>query len=269
MRRHALMLVAYGFVFFISTAGCGGGGGGGGGGSPSPPPQPDFAIALSSSAVSVIDGATSAPISVSVTSTANFTGSVAVTLTGIPSGITANPSGTFSVAAGQSASVVFGASSFATAGQFNITAAGSSGSLSHSAALSLIVQAGLPSNLPRTSYLRNDSVAALDNPTGEPYRRHLVYDSSRQQLFVANNAMNRVEAYSTSTFTRLATIDVPGASSVEFSADGSTLWVGTTLEQFVSIDPNALQIKSRVSVSGLIPIPNQSFYPSRRIALSG
>src|SRR5580704_9657038 len=61
MRRHALMLVAYGFVFFISTAGCGGGGGGGGGGSQSPPPQPDFAIALSSSAVSVIDGATSSP----------------------------------------------------------------------------------------------------------------------------------------------------------------------------------------------------------------
>jgi hypothetical protein len=84
MRRHAHTLVAYGFAFFISTAGCGGGGGGGGGGSQSPPPQPDFAIALSSSAVSVIDGATSAPISVSVTSTANFTGSVAVTLTGPP-----------------------------------------------------------------------------------------------------------------------------------------------------------------------------------------
>jgi hypothetical protein len=259
MRRHALMLVAYGFVFFVSTAGCGGGGGGGGGGSQSPPPQPDFAIALSSSSVTLVDGTTSAPITVAITASGTFTGSVAITLNGIPSGITANPGGTFSVAAGQSASVVFGASSFATAGQFNITAAGSSGSLSHSAALSLTVQAALPSNLPRTSYLRNDAVAAFDNPADEPHRRHIVYDSSRQQLFVANNAMNRVEAYSTSTFARLATIDVPGASSVEFSADGSTLWVGTTLEQFVSIDPNALQIKSRVPVTGLTPIPNQVF----------
>src|SRR5271154_2983451 len=148
MRRHALMLVAYVFFFFISTAGWGGGGGGGGGGSQSPPPQPDFAIALSSSSVIVLDGATSAPITVSVTSTANFAGSVAISLNGIPSGITANPSGTFTVAAGQSASVVFGASSFATAGQFNVTAAGSSGPLAHSAALSLTIQAVLPSNLP-------------------------------------------------------------------------------------------------------------------------
>jgi DNA-binding beta-propeller fold protein YncE len=259
MRRHALVLVAYGFVFLISTAGCGGGGGGGGGGSQSPPPQPDFAISLSSSSVTLTDGSTSSPITVAVTPTGSFTNAVAVTLNGIPVGVTANPSGTFSVAAGQSVSVIFGASSSASAGQFNITASGASGSLAHSANLSLVVQAGVPTNLPRTSYLRNDSVATLDNPVAEPHRRHIIYDSSRQQLFVANNAMNRVEAYSTSTFTRLATVDVPGASSVELSADGATLWVGTTLEQFVSIDPAALQIKSRIPVPGFTPIPGQVF----------
>jgi DNA-binding beta-propeller fold protein YncE len=269
MRRHALMLVAYGLVFLISTAGCGGGGGGGGGGSQSPPPQPDFAISLSSSSITLIDGTTSSPITVAVTPTGSFTGSVNIALNGIPAGVTANPSGTFSVAAGQSVGVIFGASSSASTGQFNITAAGASGSLSHFSNLSLTVQAGVPTNLPRTSYLRNDSVASLDNPAGELHRRHIIYDPARQQLFVANNAMNRVEVYSTSTFTRIATIDVPGASSVELSPDGSILWVGTTLEQFVSIDPAALQVKSRTPVPGLTPIPNQLFIrPVELLSLS-
>lgn len=68
-----------------------------------------------------------------------FSGSVQLTLSGLPSGLATNPAGAFNVAAGASTPVVVGANATASTGAFSITAQGVSGSLSHSATLALTV----------------------------------------------------------------------------------------------------------------------------------
>ena len=251
----------------VSTVACGGGGGTAG--VQPPPPQPDFAIGLSATSVVVPQGSTSSPVSVSINPQNGFSASVQVSFTGLPAGVTTNPVSPFSVAAGQSVSVLFGATANASAGQFSVTAQGTSGALSHSQVLSLAIQTAAPTNLPRTSYVENDSVASLDNPQGEPHRRHIVFDSANQRFYVANRAMNRVEVFAAADPALQATIAAPGASSVDLSTDGTTLWVGTSLEQILAVDTSSLQVKARYSVAGLTPIPGLVFIrPTEVLALA-
>jgi sugar lactone lactonase YvrE len=258
-RRKCASSSALVILLFI-VAGCGGGGG-----SPSanvkPPatPSPDFAITLSTGSLSISQGFTGAPITVSVAAQNGFSGNVQVTLTGAPVGVLSNPTGPFLIAPGMSTPVVLGALPTAATGNFTITAQGVSGSLSHSATLTLTVQASVGPPLPRTTYVRTDAVAASDDPPGEPRHRHIAYDAANKHVFVANRAMNRVEVFSTLDQTRVAEISVAGASSTDISADGATLWVGTTTQQAVAIDTATLQVRSRVSIQPLAPLPNSVF----------
>jgi IPT/TIG domain len=246
----------------------GGCGGGGGGGTQPLPLQPDFTIGLSTTAVSIAQGSSSAPVSLSVTGLNGFSGTVQVTLSGVPAGVTSNPAGPFSVGAGQPVSVIIGASPNAATGQFNISAQATSGSLSHSAPFSLTIQAGVAFNLPRSTFLRNDSVAAVDIPAGEPRRRQIVYDPSGKRLFVANTAMNRVEIYADANPSLQSVIDAPGACSVDLSADGATLWVGTNTEELLAVSTSSLQVVARDRMAGLSPIPGVVFNrPREALAL--
>ncbi len=247
------------FSLLLVCAGCGGGSGSTVNIQSPPTPSPDFAITLSSSSLSVAQGATSVPITVSIAGQNGFTGSVQLTLAGVPSGIVSNPSSPFNIASGANIAVVFGAASTAATGNFTITAQGSSGSVSHSATLALAVQAGAVALLPRTTYARTDAVAALDDPPGEPRHRRIAYDAANKHLFVANRAMNRVEVFSTSDQTRVIQIPVASASSADISADSATIWVGTTTEQAVVIDTVTLKVKARVPIQPLSPIPNAVF----------
>src|SRR5580692_1763537 len=112
-------------VFAIFLSGCGGGGGGG---TQPPPPQPDFVIGLSASTISIAQGSSSAPVNLTITGLNGFSGSVQVTLSGVPVGVTSNPASPFSVSVGQPASVIIGVSSAAATGQYNLAAQGTSGS---------------------------------------------------------------------------------------------------------------------------------------------
>ncbi len=247
-------------IFVLLPAVCAGCGGGGGSASVQPPPVPpsDFSITLSSSSLSLSQGATGS-ITISINGQNGFTAAVQVTLAGLPTGVVSNPAGPLNIAAGANTSIVLGAMSTAATGNFMITARGSSGSLSHSATLSLAVQPAIVAQLLRTSYARTDAVAALDDPPGEARHRRIAYDAANKRVFVANRAMNRVEVFSTSDQTRLPPIAVPGASSADLSLDGATLWIGTTAEQAVAIDTATLKVKSRYSIASLSPIPNSVF----------
>jgi len=103
-----------------------------------------------------------------------------------------------------------------------------------------------------------------DNPAGEPRHRHMVYDAASQRLYVANRAMNRVEVWSGANPSLAATIDAPGATSVDLSPDAKTLWIGTAVEQILAIDAVALEVKMRYPVQGLAPIPGVVFNPGRK-----
>ncbi len=255
-------------LLLLASVGCGGGS------SytqppPPPPPQPDFSIGFSQNSVNVQQGATSAPINFVVSPLNGFTGTVQVTLSGVPAGVISNPASPFSAAAGSSTLILFSAAANASTGNFTVAAEGVSGSLSHPANLGLTVQAGFVANLPRTVYARTDSIPAMDDPAGEPRHRRLVYDPVHKFVFAANRAMNRVEILSTATATRVGQINVPGASSADLSADGSTIWVGTVTEQVVAIDTSSLQIKARYEMTGLQPLPNTLFdRPEELLALS-
>jgi len=248
------------------SAGCGGG-------SPqvSPPPPPiaDFLLSLSANTLTVAQGATSSALSISVTGQNGFTGTVQVVLSGIPAGVTASPASPFSIAAGASTNVLFSAAATAQTGNFTISAQGTSGNLSHTANLALTIQPGAVSALPRTTFLRTDSVAALDNPLSEPHHRHIVFDAPRHQLFAANRAMNRIEVLDPGTFAQKAQISVAGATSVDLSADAATLWAGTVTNQAIAIDPQTLQVRGRFTVPPLMPLPNTTFdRPEELLAMS-
>jgi hypothetical protein len=236
---------------------------------PPPPPPADFTIGFSSNSVNLQQGATSPAINLSITPVNGFAGSVQVTFSGLPTGVILSPPSPFSIAAGASTPVLFSAANNTAAGNFPIVATGTSGSLSHPASLSLTIQAGVAANLPRTTYAETDSTPAMDNPSGEPPHRHLAYDSVHQLLFAANRAMNRVEIFSTTNATRSGQISVPGASSADISADGTTIWVGTVTEQVAALDTTSLQIKSRYEITGLQPLPNTLFdRPEELLALA-
>jgi len=102
-------------------------------------PSPDFAITLSSSSLSISQGATGAPITISVMGQNGFNSTVQVTLAGIPNGVVSNPASPFNIVTGASAPVVLGVLQNAGIGNFTITAQGTSGSLTHSATLALAV----------------------------------------------------------------------------------------------------------------------------------
>src|SRR5277367_685215 len=141
-RVHAVALV----LVAVSTFGCGGGAG-----SFVAPPAPDFLLAVSPGAVSVAQGSSSSAVNVMVTAENGFSGSVQVTLTGIPAGVTANPASPFTVAAGAQTSIIFGASTSVAIGDVAISAQGISGTLSHSAPLTLDIMASTAPAVPRTS----------------------------------------------------------------------------------------------------------------------
>jgi hypothetical protein len=246
-------------AFLFSLAALSGCGGGSSAFVQPPPPVPDFSIGLSANSVSVPQGATSPSLTLSVNSVNGFSGSVQITLGALPSGVTSNPASPFTVAAGATTPVLFGATTNAATGSFNVSAQGTSGGLSHSAALTLIVQSAAASALPRTSYARTDSTSTADDPFGEPHHRHIAYDPANKHVFVANRAMNRVEVFSSSDQTLVARISVPGASSADLSADGATVWIGTSLRQIVALDTATLHLKARYLLSGLTPLPNTIF----------
>ncbi len=251
----------------VSTVACGGGGGTGG--VQPPPPQPDFALGVSATSVSVSQGSTSSPLIVSIKPENDFSATVQVSFTALPSGITTLPASPFSVTSGESVSVLFGAAPNASTGQFSFMVQGTSGALSHSQGVSLAVQTAASTNLPLTSFVENDSMASLDSPPGEPHRRHVVFDSVNQRFYVANRAMSRVEVFAAVNPALQATVAAPGASSVDLSADGKTLWVGTTLEQILAVDTSSLQVKARFPVPGLSPIPGTVFIrPTEVLALA-
>ncbi len=188
-----------------------------------------------------------------------FSGSVQVSLNALPAGVTSNPASPFSVAAAAGTSVVFGASANAAVGNFMISVQGTSGALSHSASLSVAIQSAVNQALPRTAYARTNSTSAADDPFGEPHRRHIAYDPANKHVFIANRAMNRVDVFSTVGQSPIAQISMPGATSADLSADGTTVWIGTALEQIVAIDTSSLRAKKRYSLTGLTLLPGTIF----------
>jgi len=131
-KRYLFLVLA--LVAGLSIVGCGGGG------SSSPPPVPaDFSMSVSPASVNLTQGGASSSMSIAISPLHGFNGSVSVSISGLPAGVTA--SSIPAIAAGSSGAVSFTAASSATLGPVNLTVSGVSGSLSHSAGAALAVNA--------------------------------------------------------------------------------------------------------------------------------
>ena len=102
---------------------------------PPPPSTPNFALSASPASVSVTQG-NSIGSTITVTPSGGFTGSVTLSASGLPSGVTAsfgtNPTTSTST-------VTFAAAAAAATGTFSVTITGTSGSLTHTTTISLTV----------------------------------------------------------------------------------------------------------------------------------
>lgn len=103
------------------------------------PPAPDFSLNLSPQSLFVPIGVGSSSLQVSVQAFNGFNQAVSVSVTGLPTGVTTNPSSPFSVNAGNSQTVVFSATTGLQPGVQQVSFQGTSGALSHGSAISLSV----------------------------------------------------------------------------------------------------------------------------------
>lgn len=106
------------------------------------PPQGDFSLTLSPSSLSLAPSAQQ-NVAVSVTPSNGFNASVAVSVSGLPSGITASPS-TLNLTPGTPQNVTLQAAANIAGGTATVKFTGTSGSLSHAATIALQVNAPLP-----------------------------------------------------------------------------------------------------------------------------
>jgi hypothetical protein len=102
----------------------------------------DFSFSVSSSTLSVTAGGSAEPVTLTATAENGFTGTIAVVLSGLPTGVTTSPS-TLTMTAGTPLTVNFTAASTAAAGSANLTFTATSGSLSHTASLKLTLNAAI------------------------------------------------------------------------------------------------------------------------------
>ena len=123
------------FLLFASlaVAGCGGSG--------SPPPAQDFRLSLTPSSTNAVLGNVTPSVLLSVEPENGLTAAVSISLQGVPAGVVASPSSSFSLSAGVSQSISFSLSNSAPVGPTVITVAGTSGNLSHTTQLTLTAEA--------------------------------------------------------------------------------------------------------------------------------
>lgn len=113
---------------------------------------PAFSIALSPVAIAVNAGMSNSNFTASITAENGFSGSVSVTLSGLPAGTTTTPASPFNVSPGSTQTVNVSVPSTATSGDYTLTATGTAGSLTQAATLDFTVAPPLQSTVTTWHY---------------------------------------------------------------------------------------------------------------------
>lgn len=175
----------------LTAASCGGGST-----SQQPPLSPDFSISINSQSLMVTQGS-STTVQVSTAALNGFTGSVAVVISGLPSGVTASPSSPFNVTPGTPQTVMLTASGSAGLGSFSLSFQGTSGTLQHSLHTTLQV---LTSQLASFSVVLNNSELSFAQGSGASTIVGLSLTSAGNSNFTVNLSISGLPSGVQATF---------------------------------------------------------------------
>ena len=120
---------------------------------------PDFSLTINPTSLTLTTGALGQQTAVSATGLNGFTSSVSVSISGLPTGVTVAPA-TLTLAPGTPQSLTLTAAANATIGTSSVVIQGQSGSLSHTATLSLTVAA--PTGIDAVTYHYDNSRTGLN-----------------------------------------------------------------------------------------------------------
>lgn len=232
--------------FLLSS--CGGGSGSSGGGNP---PPPDFSLSVPANA-SVRQGS-SATVSVGVAGANGFASQVSITISSLPTGVTATPS-QFSIGAGDQQQVVIAASGTAAAATTNLQVAAVSGSLQHSGQISLSVTVAAPPPPTATRIRYDQTDTQWDTSFLSFFPQPLIlYDAPTKRFFLSDTSLNRVEVFDATTQQQISEIAVPGAFVADESPDHKTIYMGTQVGDIYEIDPVAMKVLKRIPSTQIGP----------------
>ena len=120
---------------------------------------PDFSLTINPTSLTLTTGALGQQTAVSATGLNGFNGSVSVSISGLPTGVTVAPA-TLTLTPGTPQSLTLTAAANATIGTSSVVIQGQSGSLSHTATLSLTVAA--PTGIDAVTYHYDNSRTGLN-----------------------------------------------------------------------------------------------------------
>jgi hypothetical protein len=199
--------------------------------------SPNFSLSASPSSLSVTRGS-SGSSTITVNKSGGFTGSVTLSASGLPAGVTAtfgtNPTTGTSV-------VTFAASSTATTGTSSVTITGTSGSLTHTTSVSLTVNAvatpdyslsASPSSLTVKQGTSGSSTITV-TPSGGFTGSVSLSTSALPSGVTAGFGTNPTTSTSVLTFTASATATV-GTSTITVTGTSGTLSHTTTISLTIS-----------------------------------
>jgi len=222
----------------------GGNGTGGGGGQ-----SADFSLSVSPSNLILNAGGTTS-FQVSVTGNNGFQGTVALAISGLPSGVTVSPNSP-TADSGSPAQITLSASSSVAASSATVTVTGTADSLTHSATANLTVNAAAVNvSLTRTKYVRTDSVTEYPLTLNSSWT---VFNANTGRFFVTDPYGNQIVVMSASTEKEVASIPVPGAFGIDETPDGTLLYTGTLQGDVYAIDPVTMTVTQRYEASQIGP----------------
>jgi len=258
IHHSGLRFAALGILSFL-LAGCGGSGNGGGS-----TQTGDFSISASPTTLALGAG-DSQTVVVSATGINNFTASISVSVSGLPSGVTADPA-TFSILPGSQQQVTVAVAPSTQPLTATVAFQGTSGSLSHSAQASLSVVGAVTGAHPpiRTRYLRTNS---FYDPNSLQYAppHFTVYDATHKQFFVSNPFLNEIDVFDATQEIETAQIPVPLAWGLDISPYNGSLYAGTLIGDVYQIDTATLSVTTRYLSASIGP---NGFMATTAIVLS-
>jgi hypothetical protein len=188
-------------------------------------PAQNFSLTATSGTISLTDGGTGQQVSVEAVPANGFTGTVSVAISGLPSGVTANPP-TLTLTPGTAQSVTLTADATATVGNATVTFTGTSGALTHTATVVLTTTPEPNFSLTATS----TPLSIQAGSTGKPVS---------------------VEAVATNGFTGTVTVAISGLpNGVTANPPTLTLTPGTAQSVTLTAAANATVGKATVTFTG-------------------